>query len=49
MKNQAHAGLDKIIEVKLSTVAESENYIKENGPYDLIFLDHAKEKYCPDF
>ena len=35
-----HAGLDHMIEVHLGTVEKSEEYIKEKGPYDLIFIDH---------
>ena len=48
-KIQEHAGLDKMIEIHLATVEKSADFIKSKGPFDMIFIDHVKDLYLPDY
>lgn len=44
-----HAGLANKIHIHIGTVETSLNFIKEKGPFDLIFIDHLKTLYLSDF
>ena len=38
-----------MIEYNVGPVSESEENLKKNGPYDMIFIDHIKTLYLSDF
>lgn len=37
------------VHIHIGTVSTLEETIKQNGPYDLIFIDHVKNLYLSDF
>lgn len=38
-----------MIEINLAPVSHSEEFIKKNGNYDMVFIDHIKQLYWSDF
>lgn len=46
---QGHAGILERTHIELGVVEQCGDFIKKNGPFDLILLDHHKDYYLPDF
>ena len=44
-----HAGVENRVHVHIGTVETLEEVIKKEGPFDMIFIDHDKLMYLPDF
>lgn len=44
-----HAGLQDRIIIHQGTIQSEVNTLKKEGPFDLIFIDHLKHLYMPDF
>ncbi len=44
-----HCGLQTRITIHTGTIQSEEQFIKSHGPFDLIFIDHLKNLYLPDF
>ena len=43
-----HAGLSGLIKIHLGTIQAHEEFIKQHGPFDMIFIDHWKNLYLSD-
>lgn len=46
-KNLAEAGVLDRVEIRLGDALASLRELEREGPFDLVFLDHAKEQYRP--
>ena len=47
-KVHQHAGLQDLIVCHVGTIQTEETFIKEHGPFDMIFIDHWKDLYLSD-
>ena len=46
---QKHAGVSERTTIHTKVVKDAEEFIKANGPFDMIFIDHWKTEYLQDF
>jgi catechol O-methyltransferase len=44
-----HAGLADRVTIHEGIIQTNEDFIKQHGPFDLIFVDHVKHLYLQDF
>ena len=47
-KVHQHAGLSEFITCHVGTIQTNEEFLKQHGPFDMIFIDHWKKLYLPD-
>ena len=48
-KTHEHANLAHRIHIHVGTVSTQAGFLKDHGPFDLIFIDHIKGLYLSDF
>lgn len=44
-----HAGVADRIKIHVGTLQSQNAFIKDHGAFDMIFIDHVKHLYLPDF
>ena len=47
-KVHKHAGCEELITCHVGTIQNKHAFLKQHGPFDIIFIDHWKNLYLPD-